>query len=97
MSGHTEGPWELGAEGNGAVGSVYCNNSMGSRVAIVFGKGQEYSVFSDAEEAANARLIAAAPELLEALQAVVADKDWRTNDNTLWPRITAAVLKATTP
>ena len=63
---HTPGPWEVGTEGS-EIGAVYCDNSLGSRVAIVFGKGQEYTAFSRTEEEANASLIAAAPDLLEAL------------------------------
>lgn len=72
MSAHTPGPWSCGEKGNGAVGSVYCDNSLGTRVAIVYGRGQEYTIFSRAEEEANARLIAAAPDLLNALT-VLAD------------------------
>jgi len=70
---HTPGPWMLGVEGDGAVGSVYCDNAFGSRVAIVYGKGQEFSVFSPDEERANAALIAAAPTLLEALKQIADD------------------------
>ena len=64
---HTPRPWEVGVEGNGTPGYVYCNNGLGSAVAIVYGKALPYTVFSRAEEEANARLIAAAPELLAAL------------------------------
>jgi hypothetical protein len=75
---HTAGPWEVGEIGNGQPGYVYCNNSMGSAVAIVFGKPLQFSVFTRAEEEANARLIAAAPDLLEALIMVRdADEDCR--------------------
>jgi hypothetical protein len=68
MSAHTPGPWEVGSEGNGKPGYVYCNNSLGSAVAIVFGKPLRLTVFSPEEEEANARLIAAAPDLLAALK-----------------------------
>lgn len=67
MSEHTPGPWEVGTEGNGSPGFVYCDNSLGSAVAVVYGPAMRHSVFSRAEEEANARLIAAAPDLLEAL------------------------------
>ena len=66
----TPGPWSIGKRGDGAIGSVYCDNALGSRVAIVFGEGQEFSVFSRREEEANAHLIAAAPELYEALKRI---------------------------
>lgn len=68
---HTPGPWTAG---EGAYsGGVYCDNALGSRVAIVYGKGQDYSVFSSGEEEANAALIAAAPDLLHALLCL---KEW---------------------
>ncbi len=59
---HTPGPWKVGRDHDGSlkVGS-------GLDVAYVLGQG------SGAE--ANARLIAAAPELLEALERVAKDAD----------------------
>jgi hypothetical protein len=67
-AGHTPGPWEVGTPGNGEPGYIYCNNSLGSAVAIAYGMPLALTVFSRAEEEANARLIAAAPELLAALK-----------------------------
>lgn len=67
LRGHTAGPWEVGVKGNGAPGYVYCDNALGSAVAIVYGAPLLHSVFSRAEEEANARLIAAAPDLLAEL------------------------------
>lgn len=61
---HTPGPWECGT--GDYSGGVYCDNEFGSRVAIVYGKGQDWPVFSREEEEANARLIAAAPDFSEA-------------------------------
>lgn len=76
MSGFTKGPWSVGVSGNGAVGSVYCDDATGSRVAIVYGKGQEFSLIPREVEKANARLIASSPELYEALkQAVTSMQD----------------------
>ncbi len=63
LRGFTPGPWEVGAKGYGAPGYVYCDNSLGSAVAIVYGAPMRHSVFSRAEEEANARLIAAAPSM----------------------------------
>jgi len=93
---HTPGPWILGTEGDGAVGSVYCDNALGSRVAIVYGREQAYTVFPREEEEANARLIAAAPNLLAACIA------WRnsTNDEEEFAALNAcedAIAKAITP
>jgi hypothetical protein len=67
---HTPGPWQVGTPGYGEPGYIYCDNALGSAVAITYGLPLALSVFSRAEEEANARLIAAAPDLLEALKAV---------------------------
>ena len=73
---HTPGPWEVG----GKVG-LYCDDvqitSNKEPVAIAVPR-RSYDILSlarrsPAELAANARLIAAAPELLEALEAVIPD------------------------
>ncbi|HGH4619155.1 TPA: hypothetical protein ACJIWO_000198 [Enterobacter cloacae] len=50
---HTPGPWYWDSEG------------LGSKDVLVFGKGYPFEMTSEA----NKRLIAAAPDLLEALQA----------------------------
>jgi len=47
---------------------VYCDDSIGSRIADCSMPGH---LISTAQTRANTRLIAAAPELLEALQAMV--------------------------
>lgn len=55
----TPGPWEVGREHIGAErGSVYCDNELGSRIAIVFGDEQKFTVFPREEERANALHIA---------------------------------------
>jgi hypothetical protein len=69
MNKYTKGPWHIGA-GNGE-GSVFADTG---RTRLEQGGTTLYSICSvtlgwnDAEDAANARLIAAAPELLEALK-----------------------------
>lgn len=71
---HTPGPWSLGGsdgDGSGGEGYIYCDNSLGSAVAIAFGECLPFPVFSREEEIANARLIAAAPDLLAVCQKVV--------------------------
>ncbi len=69
MAEHTPGPWTLGAqypdEIHAAQGQIA--EALGGR--WVGSSPYEYEV--PAEVAANARLIAAAPEMLEALQDVV--------------------------
>lgn len=66
MSKFTKGPWEKGVDGNGRDGYIYCDDSLGSAVAIVYGKELQYSLFSKEEKIANANLIAAAPDMYEA-------------------------------
>jgi hypothetical protein len=70
MSKHTPGPWQVGttdSEGNLAV-ELY---DSGPITALVLPMGEDFDSSHAPERDANARLIAAAPELLEALQAFV--------------------------
>lgn len=64
-AGHTPGPWEVGSAAEGSSlhmdRMVYCDDALGSRVADCSKSGHGISV---AQERANARLIAAAPDLL---------------------------------
>lgn len=75
MSGHTKGPWEVARTDAGIIvrtESVKKTRAGASRYAAIGGFDR-----SDpeqlAEALANAHLIAAAPELLEALKALVND------------------------
>ena len=61
MTKHTAGPWET-MEMPGPQSDIVCQAETGQRVCE-FPYG-----LSDGEDAANARLIAAAPDLLEALE-----------------------------
>ena len=68
---HTQGPWHMGA-GNGE-GSIFADNG---RTRLEIGGTTLYPIalmgrgWNEAEDEANARLIAAAPEMLEALQSL---------------------------
>lgn len=62
----TSGPWEKGKNGFGDSMMVYCDDELGSAVADCSVKHS--MKLTIAERLANAKLIAAAPELLEALQ-----------------------------
>lgn len=72
MSRHTKGPWHVGA-GNG-TGSIFADNG---RMRMEEGGTTLYPIckvqtgFNMDEDAANARLIAAAPELLDSLLGVL--------------------------
>jgi hypothetical protein len=68
---HTQGPWHVGA-GNGE-GSIFADDG---RTRLEIGGTTLYSIaqitrgWNEAEDEANARLIAAAPELLAALESL---------------------------
>lgn len=61
---HTPGPWR-----NGSVHIVADVESIGKKTEVIV--CHVWNRGSDAQTAANARLIAAAPELLAALQAIL--------------------------
>jgi hypothetical protein len=96
MSGHTEGPWCWDGKGGFIIEAPYDAN-RGQLVATVTesrelnpGEGPDERLLS--EVWANARLIAAAPELLAALQRLV-DDDFPDSDE--WGAAEAAIKKAT--
>lgn len=62
---HTKGPWKAFTK-NGVVAVMNANNKE-----IIHWSGFDASEFSDPTNEANAHLIAAAPELLEALKEAV--------------------------
>ncbi|MHA1045288.1 hypothetical protein ACR9GK_04815 [Enterobacter hormaechei subsp. steigerwaltii] len=77
---HTPGPWYWDSEG------------LGSKDVLVFGKGYPFEMTSEA----NKRLIAAAPDLLEALQELVFlyEHDEGCRELTEYKRAKAAIIKA---
>jgi hypothetical protein len=97
---HTPGPWMFYAQEGGC--DIYVRKSMGKGplLAHVVGLGQEREKLD--EFAANARLIAAAPDLLAALTEVL---EWIRNwspefaQDDEWPatatKASAAIAKAT--
>ncbi|AVR83667.1 MULTISPECIES: hypothetical protein [Bacteria] len=85
MSKHTPGPWEYSpVRGSVALLHIYCADN----------KGPFHVERSDAETDANAKLIAASPDLLEALQAVV-NYGVMTGDDWIEEKVLAAIAKAT--
>jgi hypothetical protein len=69
---HTPGPWMAAARPSSVVGLPVVATANGRSIASVtfFSLGPDFANH-DRESAANARLIAAAPALLEALKAVL--------------------------
>ena len=66
MSKHTPGPWRVSARANRMIDVLHSNNQKGA-ITHALCRVQARDSWVD-EAAANARLIAAAPELLEALK-----------------------------
>lgn len=93
MSAHTPGPWGNYEEGDywgvetPSVSIVVWGNAEDGDDGGVRGKTIE-------EARANARLIAAAPDLLEALKAFVKAGDGHDDFTELWPVAAAAIAKA---
>lgn len=76
MSAHTFGPWHVGMS-NGA-GSIFSDNGRTRWEpggTTLYPIAQVNRGWNEAEDEANARLIAAAPDLLAALQALVGEAD----------------------
>ncbi len=78
---HTNGPWEADATYcRTAINSKATANSPRKHVALVnITKNPEYEITKEEHEA-NARLIAAAPEMLEVLRWLDAEMDCRDDD-----------------
>lgn len=100
MSEHTPGPWRVASDQNSVGKTVWAGDLP---VAIcspmrVFLASRQTAQMTGAEASANARLIAAAPELLEALKEVrdrffPVDQPERDRD-LMWERVNAAIAYA---
>jgi hypothetical protein len=89
---HTPGPWAVGGgEAGGSSEYVYCDDATGSAIAKFT---LEYVRRPSAVNAANGRLIAAAPDLLTSLQAMLGAMDDGSDEPTLVDA-RAAVTRAT--
>lgn len=101
MGAHTSGPWFLEMEPTEVAGvEVRFNVRSTQRVCIAGGQSQEHLLgdgIHKRECEANARLIAAAPDLLEALiqYAEVYSEHWKPGMPILEPMSDAAIAKAT--
>lgn len=74
MSAHTPGPWHMGAgNGAGCVFPEFGRTRLENGGTALYPIAQVNRGWNDAEDDANARLIAAAPELLAALQKIDAN------------------------
>ncbi len=99
MSAHTPGPWEITAvENSGGILAILGKDAAGDFLIAEIQQGE-----TPATDRANARLIAAAPDLLKALQAIKEAldtyrrvQDWRPIHFLLENKtLEAAIAKAT--
>ncbi len=89
---HTPGPWTVVDDGSYSS----CLAEVGN--LIVSARHEVHDRLNDDVNEANARLVAAAPELLEALQAIIDGPGLSSvPDNDVQALITAAIAKATQP
>lgn len=88
---HTPGPWVLSyvSEPSDPSAIIYCNYASMSMRTVGEARGEIIT----GELLANGRLIAAAPELLEALQTMLLRADLHSNSEVVMAR--AAIAKAT--
>ncbi|RKO74397.1 hypothetical protein C5E04_18950 [Pectobacterium parmentieri] len=79
MSKHTEGPWfvnrknNIQVTGNLNVIQTHTNDGLGYHIAYSTGWGDNKETAEEAK--CNAYLIAAAPDLLEALESILSDAE----------------------
>jgi hypothetical protein len=85
---YTKGEWYLQSYTDAYTNIVRCNNGKGHETLYIAGTGQSNSP----ETRANARLMAAAPDLLESLQEIIAITD---RSHIAWDKAKAAIKKAT--
>jgi hypothetical protein len=96
MNRHTKGPWHVGV-GNGE-GSIFADSG---RTRLESGGTTLYPIceinsgWDESEDAANARLIASAPELLAAAEAALGELEGYEPAKQTVEKLYAAVRKAT--
>jgi selenophosphate synthetase-related protein len=86
MSGHTSGPWDVEIDKHGEV-TVYESVTLQNTDICKMGGNSNGGI--------NARLISAAPCLLEALQQIMLDIDSDHGTGYDWNKARAAIRKAT--
>ena len=96
---HTQGPWTIDHQFIGPIGEAVAslcdvNDSVFGAIVNWPRSDAELKTLDDAENEANARLIASAPDLLECLQNLV-DRGLIVNDNDHYEECITAIAKAT--
>ena len=85
---HTRGPWELDGDLGVMDLDIVC---ISGRIAMIDCENED---LTDEEIIANARIMRAAPDLLEALQEAVNKGYMWDHDPDLWSKASAAIAKA---
>jgi hypothetical protein len=88
MSQHTPGPWEI----DQAIRHGFTVYSQ--QAGFIVGYMDEEGRYGAVESEANARLIAAAPDLLEALEELLVQREGHYSTQTAWDKARAAIAKA---
>ena len=102
MSAHTPGPWAIATRGAIEIATLHgvyrrpSEDGLGQGwVYVVADKGRDWRAMEDGEQEANARLIAAAPDLLAAVTMIRdADDDCRHDGLPTIPGPARAVIDA---
>ena len=90
MSGHTPGPWRVLPPSVGIDANWHVTDEMDTFVAHVYG----FAHSVDEKSKINARLISAAPDLLEALERMIRIGDVSVSLNDAFRQARAAIAKA---
>ena len=86
---HTRGPWKVGEE-------LASDGDFVIKATSGYGIGQAWNLNGNTENAANAKMIAAAPELLEALHVMMKTfEGLEAIHNDAYRQAKAAIAKAT--
>jgi hypothetical protein len=93
---HTPGPWTLTRLGFGEwrIEAPAADGGDNWSVGMAFGAAGFHAIDGEVESEANARLIAAAPDMLDALYKAAAELKLAGIDSVGLPAIRAAVAKA---
>lgn len=90
MSGYTKGPWKVG--NRFTTSGVYTES--GEIIANTHGAQRNFNRTEQiVEQDANARLIAAAPDLLEALEEIIASECQQPALGCAWTKARAAIAR----
>lgn len=94
MSQHTPGPWSTKEANDGGGDVGICAPDVSNVVAECFADMRYAGECNRAESRANANLIAAAPDLLEALSQIIEQDDYASHRPAVYAKAVMAIRKA---